>query len=648
MKKKISFLVLLFCALSANAKVSLPKFFSDNMVLQRNVQIPIWGWGNPNEKIVIKFHNQTKNTTTDSEGNWIVRLDVEKAGGPFRLSISGENTIQINNVLVGEVWLCSGQSNMEWLVRYSLNAEEEIKTAENPFIRHIKIEKTINSLPQNDISGGKWNVCDSVTVGDFSAVAYFFAKNLYAELKVPVGIINSSWGGSNIETWISREGFESSDEFKEMIAKMPKISNDSLYKARITLQREKVEQIQKVKLNSFNETAFKEINFDASKLPVLFQPKAWEQQSLGEFDGVVWLRKTINLTKEQSVRPATIFLSAIDDEDITYINGTKAGSMNQWDAERKYAIPKGILKEGKNVIVVKVIDGGGGGGMWGKPENVRLDLENETISLSGDWKFQVESIKLEFNQNEFPSLCYNSMVNSLIPFAFKGVLWYQGESNTERAYQYRKAFPLLIRDWRKKWNNEFPFYFVQLATFKTNGDSNEGSDWAELREAQTMTLSVPKTGMAVTTDIGNPNDIHPINKQPLGKRLADLALNNDYNKPRLCKCPAYKSLAIKNSQAIITFSNANSALIAKDKNGEVNGFEIAGSNQLFYPAKGIIRGNKVIIESSEVPNPVAVRFGWKGDDSDCNLFNAEGLPAVPFRTDDWKMITKDKKYTFLK
>ncbi len=646
MGKYFLLLALLLEALTANAEVVVPKFFSDNMVLQRDALIPIWGWANPNETIEVKFHDQNKITTADSKGNWMVKLDYEKAGGPFQLTISGKNTIQINNVLVGEVWLCSGQSNMEWLVQYSLNAKQEIKTANYPHIRHIKIEKTISSLPQRDISNGKWNVCDSATVRDFSAVAFFFAKNLYNELKVPIGIINSSWGGSNIETWISREGFESSEEFKELISKMPKISFDSLYNGRILKARQHVEQIQKQKLSSLNEALFKEIDFDDSSLPTLLQPKAWEAQSLGEFDGTVWIRKTVELTAEESKTQAEIHLCPIDDEDVTFINGVQVGSMNIWNAPRSYKIPAGTLRTGKNVIAIKIFDGGGGGGMFGDAKGTKLILGGQEKTISGEWRFLVESIKLESNQNEFPSLCYNSMIAPLIPFAFKGVLWYQGESNAERAFQYRTAFPLLIQDWRTKWNNEFPFYFVQLATYKTSGNSNEGSDWAELREAQTMTLSVGKTGMAVTTDIGNPNDIHPINKQPLGKRLADLALNNDYNHPRICNSPMFKSLVIKNNSAIVTFANEKSTLTALGNNGEVRGFEIAGSDKVFYPAKGTIRGNTVIIEGTKPPMPVAVRFGWKGDASECNLFNAEGLPAAPFRTDDWKSLTREKKDTF--
>ena len=633
-------------SLSVNAKVILPKFFSDNMVLQRNVKIPVWGWAKPNEKIEVKFHKQIKNTITDDKGNWSVKLDIEKAGGPFQLNILGENSIQIKNVLVGEVWLCSGQSNMEWMVRYSNNFEEEKKTANNPLIRYIKIEKAINSIVERDIANGNWSVCDSGTVGDFSATSYFFAQKLYAELKVPIGLINSSWGGTNIETWISREGFENSDEFKAMIAKMPKIHIDSLNKEMFSKKIKRIEEFQKSNIKSFNETTFKDNNFDDSNLSTLYHPKAFEEQSFGaDFDGVVWIRKTIELSEDQSKKNATIYLSKIDDVDTTYINGIKIGETNQWDALRIYAIPTGVLKAGKNIIVIKEIDYGGGGGMWGKTDIPKLVLENDTISLAGDWKFQVESIKMETNQNQFPSLCYNAMINPLIPYAFKGIIWYQGESNTERAFQYRKAFPLLIKDWRQKWNYEFPFYFVQLATFDTKGNSNEGSDWAELREAQTMALSVPKTSMIVATDLGNPKDIHPTNKQDIGKRLANLALNNDYGKKRVCKSPQYKSMKIKGNTIIITFENINSIL--EIRGNELKGFEIAGNDKLFYPVNGILKGNQVVLKSENIPHPKAIRFGWKGDDSECNLFNKEGLPASPFRTDDWKSVTSGKEYELI-
>lgn len=627
------------------AKVVLPEIFSDNMVLQRNVLIPVWGWADANESIEVKFHNQVKFAKAGKDGKWSLNLEAENAGGPYELIVKGQNTIEIKNVLVGEVWICSGQSNMEWTVGLSMNAKKEIAEANNSLIRHIKITKDVNSLPNKDFTGGSWEVCDSTTVANFSGVGYFFAKNIYNELRIPVGLINSSWGGTNIETWISREGFEGSDEFKEMIADMPRMNLDSLSKLKVRGSESRIETLQGTKLKDLNTDLFKEFSFDDSKWPVLSQPQLWEQQSIGDLDGVVWLRKTIVLSSPDFRKEAIIELSKIDDNDITYVNGIKVGSTNQWDAKRKYIIPAGVLKEGKNVIAVRVVDNGGGGGIYGDATDLKLSMDNFSVSLTGDWKFQVESIKKITNENSLPSLCYNAMINPLIPFAFQGVLWYQGESNAGRSYQYRKAFPLLINDWRQKWNNPvMPFYFVQLATFNTTGNSNEGCGWAELREAQSLTLQLPNTGMCVTTDIGNPWDIHPTNKQEVGKRLATLALNNLYGKKMVCSGPAYKSMEVNGNQIILSFENTGSGLFTPDKYGYINGFEIAGKDHVFYYAKAFIKGNTVVVSSENVENPIAVHFGWIGDASDCNLFNKEGFPAVPFRTDDWKTVTKDEKY----
>jgi sialate O-acetylesterase len=276
---------------------------------------------------------------------------------------------------------------------------------------------------------------------------------------------------------------------------------------------------------------------------------------------------------------------------------------------------------------------------------MKLTLGNFTMPLSGKWKFQVESILKTTNENSLPSLCYNAMINPLIPFSFKGVLWYQGESNAGRAFQYRKAFPLLINDWRKKWNlGNFPFYFVQLASFEDGGNGNKGSNWAELREAQTMTLQLPNTGMCVATDIGNPKDIHPTNKQDVGKRLAAIALNNLYNKSMICSGPVYQSMEVENNSIILSFNNTGSGLFTPNKYGYLKGFEIAGKDQVFYFAKAYIVNNKVTVWADKVANPVAVRFGWSGDASDNNLFNQEGFPAGPFRTDDWTSVTKEVQY----
>ena len=646
---KAAFLLIVFSVcLPIQASVVLPKLFSDNMVLQRNSPIPVWGWAEPNEKVTVFFNRQTVFATADSNGKWTVNLQSEKAGGPFELIVKGENTIQIKNVLVGDVWLCTGQSNMEWTVGQSINASAELAAADNPFIRHIKISKSISSLPESDFNEGVWQVSNATTTKDFSAVAYFFAKNLYDELRVPIGLINASWGGTNIETWISREGFESSDEFREMIAHMPKLDTASFTKLKLNIKTKQVETVQGVKLETFDSNAFKELSFDDSRLPQLNEPELWETQSLGEFDGVVWLRKTFTLAADESNKSATLELSKVDDNDITFVNGVNVGSTNGWDKIRKYNIPNGVLKPGKNVVVVKVMDNGGGGGIYGNSSDLKLVLEEFSIPLNGNWKFQVESIKNGIQQNEFPSLAYNAMINPLIPYAFRGVIWYQGESNASRAYQYRKAFPLLISDWRQKWNTgNFPFYFVQLATFHSSGNSNEGCSWAELREAQSQTLQLPNTGMVVTTDIGNPKDLHPTNKQEVGRRLAALALHNVYKKDVVSSGPAYKSMNIQGNEARISFGNIGSGLYTSDKTGAVRGFEIAGKDQIFYEANASIKDNTVMLYSEKVTSPIAVRFGWIGNASNNNLFNKEGFPAVPFRTDEWKTVTKEVKYKMM-
>ena len=648
MKRKIALaFIFLVIGNQAQSQVAVAKIFSDNMVLQRNGLIPVWGTAKANEKITVLFHNQTKLTKADKNGNWMIRLDNELAGGPYNLIIKGKQTIEIKNVLVGEVWLCSGQSNMEWSVSQSDNAKNEIADADNYFnIRHIKIEKSINSIPNKDLKNSNWTVCNAANVPDYTGIGYFFAKELYNKLHVPIGIINSSWGGTNIETWISRDAFESSPEFKEMITNMPKVSLDSLSKLKGSDITKRIEKLQDSKLDNSNTNAFKNLSYNDLKWPEINEPEVWEQQSLGDFDGVVWLRKTITLTAEDVKTEGILELSKIDDDDETYVNGIKVGATNGWDLRRKYKILVGILKEGKNVIAVRVVDGGGGGGIYGDSKDLKLTLGIKAISLVGKWKFQVESIKKAVNENSFPSLCFNSMIYPLIPFAYQGVLWYQGESNASRANQYRKAFPLLINNWRQKWNQpKLPFYFVQLASFTTSGNSNEGCGWAELREAQTQTLQLPNTAMVVSTDlVVNPKDIHPTNKLDVGKRFAALALNNLYNTPTICNGPIYKSIEIDEQSIIVSFDNIGSGLYTTDKYGYVKGFEIAGNDKKFYFAKAIIKDNKVVLSNEKVTHPIAVHYSWIGDATESNLFNKEGFPAVPFRTDDWKTVTKEAKY----
>lgn len=655
--KKIFFLLIISFISTAKifADVTLPKIFGDNMVLQRNRSIPVWGWSDPSETITIKFNHQTRTVQADRKGNWKVNLDKELAGGPYQLVIKGKNTVTFKNVLVGEVWICSGQSNMEMPIEgwgKVNNYEREIASANYPQIRHIKIPNTINSTPQKDIPQGDpiatgWKVCSPATAGDFTAAGYFFARELYDQLKVPIGLINTSWGGTHVETWTSREAFEGSPEFKDMISHMPQLNLDSLAAVRKQAIMKKIETLQG-SLPSSNETAsWASADFDDHKWPQMQLPSLWEQKQLSDLDGVVWFRKTIEVSASDAGKEATLELAMIDDNDVTYVNGVKVGGINSYNQHRKYTIPAGVLKAGKNVITVRVEDTGGGGGIYGEGADMKLAIGDNVISLAGNWLFQVEQVYTNagaLGPNSYPTLLFNAMVNPLIPYAFEGVIWYQGEANADRAYQYRKAFPLMITDWRKHWGaGDFPFYFVQLASFnQANGNSNKGSTWAELREAQTMTLSLPNTGMIVTTDIGNSNDIHPKDKQDVGKRLAAIALHNVYQKNVVYSGPMYKSMKVEGNKVIISFTNVGSGLVVK--NGPLKGFEIAGLGQQFFPANATIEGDQVIVQNDNIKIPAAVRYGWKDDAGEDNLFNKEGFPASPFRTDKWKGITEEAKF----
>ncbi|REG96417.1 sialate O-acetylesterase [Flavobacterium aquicola] len=649
MKKSIVFLFLM-AGLLVNANVRVPLLFSDGMVLQRNKQIPVWGWADANEKVQVQFNKQVKTIIADKNGKWMVKLDAEQAGGPFELTISGNNKIVIKDVLIGEVWICSGQSNMEFQVYKTMNSEAEISDSNYPMIRHFGVAQDLSGTPKEDLKAGKWAVSNKENVKDFTAVGYYFAKKLYAQLKIPIGIINTSWGGTCVETWTSREAFEQSDDFKEMIAGVPSVNMDAIFETYKKSLLENIQKIQGFEVTEANQDQFKNLDFNDSKWPEIKVPSLWENQQIGNIDGVVWMRKTITFTADQAKKEAVLYLSKVDDQDITYVNGVQVGTNNIWDAKRIYKIPAGVLKEGTNVIAVKIIDYSGGGGIYGDPADLRIDFNGSAVALDGLWKFNVVNVKISVSPNSYPSLLYNAMVNPLIPYAFEGVLWYQGEANVWRANQYKKAFPLMINDWRTKWNQgSFPFYFVQLSTFdEFGGNSAKGSRWAELREAQTETLKLPNTGMAVSTDIGNAKDIHPTNKQDVGLRLSAIALNNVYGKKQVYSGPMYKSQEIKGKQIIVSFTSLGTGLSASDKNGVLKGFEIAGADKVFYPAKAIIKDNKVIVSSESVPNPVAVHYGWADDDTEINLFNKENFPASPFRTDNWEMVTANEKYNVSK
>jgi sialate O-acetylesterase len=641
-------IIIIFTSTCALGNVRLPKFFGDNMVLQRDQKITIWGWADSNEKITLQFNKQTKSGVADKNGTWAITLNEEKAGGPFQLSITGNNKMSIKNILVGDVWVCSGQSNMEWPLHDTDYATEELKTADYPMIRHFKVQRSVAGTPQMDVKDGEWKVCNTITAGAFTAVGYYFAKQLVKDLNIPIGLINTSWGGTNAETWTSREAFENSDEFKDMINTLPRLNLDSLSQLKNAMLLSELTQFQGKLETPENIIHWKDEKFNDMSWPKLQVPALWSGSLLGNLDGTVWLRKTFALNKAADTE-GLLELGMIDDSDETYVNGIKVGeTKNKYNAKRSYHIPASLLKAGNNVIAVRVEDTGGGGGIYGNAEDVKFTIGNTSIPLAGDWAAQIEQpqINSSIGPNIYPSLLFNAMISPLTPLSIKGVIWYQGETNAARAYQYRIAFPLMITDWRKHWNrNDLPFYFVQLSSFdEHHGNSQSGSTWAELREAQTQTLSLPYTAMAVTTDIGNPDDIHPRNKQDVGMRLALQALTKIYGKKYVCEGPAFKSKKTDGNKIIITYSSIGSGLVVKGD--KLHGFEIAGADQKFYTAEADILGNDVIVSSQQVQHPTQVRYGWADDAGSCNLFNKEGFPAGPFRTDSFKGITEGVKYKF--
>ena len=643
---------LLICVASF-ATVRLPVIFGDNMVLQRGRPIPVWGWGKAGEKIAVKFHLQTKTTKADKSGKWMVTLDTEIAGGPYDLDVTGNNTIHLTNVLVGEVWICSGQSNMEMPIAgwgKIANYQQEIAEAQYPAIRQIKIPLTVNFVPQDDISAGTWKVCSPETAGDFTSVGYFFARELYTRLHVPIGLINSSWGGTMVETWISRGKLENNIEFKSIVASMNPENQLTIAKQRKETLDRKILSMQGPVEKDIDVRTWKDLGLDDSHWGHMSLPGLWEERGLEDLDGLVWFRRSIELAAEDAGKPAILSLGKIDDSDESYLNGTKVGeTKNQYSEQRKYRIPAGVLKAGKNVIAVRVEDTGGGGGLYGEAGDMSLSVGTKSVPLAGDWSFKIEKVaetNMTLGPNSNPTLLFNAMINPLVPFSIKGAIWYQGEANAGRAYQYRESFPMMITDWRQHWHQgDFPFYFVQLSSFNSaNGDSRSGSTWAELREAQTMTLSLPNTGMAVTTDIGDAKDIHPKNKQDVGKRLAAIALHNLYESANEYSGPMYTALRKEGSKILLSFSHVGKGLAAKDKYGYLKGFELAGADRVFHFAKAYISGNQVVVSSDDVPDPIAVHYGWADDAGEANLFNGDGFPASPFRTDDWTGITASNKY----
>ena len=656
--KTISFLRANFLFVSLLIFVAAPKIeaatehpflhplFCDHAVLQRGVPVPVWGWSAPGSKIMVAFAGQSRSAVAGADGKWMVKLkSMRVSAEPRVLSVTNSTTHEsaaINDVLVGDVWLCSGQSNME-MGMMLCNATNDIATANFPLIRLLTVPHHIATSPV-DMLQCHWLPCspDSIkegTWGGFSATAFFFGRELNRELNIPIGLIHSSWGGTIAEAWTSAEGLTPLGDFNQALANL----RDQAAGKNKENYLEIYEQWCRQKDSGTQQGWATAESVDWKSVQM---PQPFEKAGLPGFDGIVWFHKEFDLPADWSGKDLKLDLGSVDDFDTTWFNGVKVGQMNRYDLYRSYTVPAGAVKPGKNVVTVRCLDTGGDGGFTGQANQMHVApvdaAQAAPISLAGSWEMR-DSTPLsqlgvpppppDSSNPNVTTVLYNGMIAPLLPFAIKGAIWYQGESNADRAKQYRRLLPAMIGDWRARFGvGDFPFYIVQLAAFQATNAEPRENNWAELREAQTMTAkNVPNCGLALAIDIGDAGDIHPKNKQEVGRRLALNALAQTYGKKIEYSGPWYRSMTVAGDKVRLKFDHADGGLVAKG--GKLTGFAIAGEDHKFVWADAVIDGNMVVVSSPGISKPVAVRYAWDINPV-CNLYNQAGLPTVPFRTDN--------------
>lgn len=638
------------CTGVLQAKVVLPSVFTDNMVLQQKTDITFYGDATKNKQLTVKtgWNGKEYHTEADGQGKWSLKIPTPAAGGPYEITFSDGKKLQLKNVMIGEVWFCSGQSNMEMPVAgwgKVMNYEQEIAEAAYPAIRLFQVKKNTSLAPLKEVEStlGGWQECSSATVPEFSALAYFYARALWKELNVPIGVIDCTWGGTPVEAWTSHETLRQVMGFREEMDKLERLGFDPNRMEQAyseerahwqSLFTEKDKGMENGKL-CWTAPSLSEEDWQTISLPGY-----WEGKGLKDFDGIIWFRRSLEIPAEWAGKPLTLRLGMIDDEDITYFNGVEIARGAGYMTPRTYTIPAKLVKAGKAVLAVRVSDFGGEGGIHGKAEELYVEADGKRISLAGDWKYRIGlSLKgfpsapvSPIQSSSYPTVLFNAMVKPWTAFPIKGVIWYQGEANVGRSEQYGDLFPALITDWRRQWRSDFPFYFVQLANFMESKKIQPNSEWAALREAQTKALKLDQVGMAVTIDIGLADDIHPKNKQEVGRRLALLALAGSYGKNVSSSAPVFQNYIIKGDKMELDFGQKQDRFKIKDTT--LKGFTIAGPDRVFYSAEAMVQNGKIIVSSPKVSVPLAARYGW-ADNPDCNLYGENGLPVAPFRTDCW-------------
>jgi len=655
---------------------SLAPLIKDNMVLQQESKVPLWGRGTPGTLVVIRASwGETGESLIQPDGRWMVTLQTPSAGGPYTLEIKHGNTAtMVTNVLTGEVWLCSGQSNMQmpmsgWPPGDTVeSASQEIRGAVYPEIRLCTVRRTYSAVPE---FGGdaSWVECTSATVGDFSATAFFFGKELHKALNVPVGLIHSSWGGTPVEAWTSARSLSRVPEFSKALSILPECAEARRQTEKWLRMFPALDLKGRTGENKWrdlrcDDSACAARSYEDTAWKTMRLPALWETTEMGNFDGVVWFRKTIAVPPGWAGKNLVLELGPIDDMDITFVNGVRVGGyegVGYYNAKRFYPVPGGIVDSTEMNIAVRVVDNQGGGGIYGEPKSMLLrpELPGDTLSLAGDWKYvpvaelMGDSLfvfgplgnryegrprsPLDISEDT-PTALYNGMISPLVPFAIRGAIWYQGEDNAGHGQQYKTLFPLMIEDWRTDFAAEdFPFYYVQIAPY----DYGTATQSQYLREAQTATLSVKNTGMAVTMDIGNAKNIHPANKRDVGRRLALWALAKTYGRRMIYSGPIYRTFKVRNGSIELSFDHAENGLVLKE-GIKGNSFQIAGPDRQFRDAVVNARGKTLTVSNIAIKHPVAVRYAFENTPA-ATLFNKAGLPAPSFRTDDWEDAATSKE-----
>lgn len=685
MKRTLLSLVLGFAALYAQAEVKLPGWMSSNMVLQQRTTIHLTATAKKGAtvKITTSWDQQTQKIQADKQtGAFAFDLKVPVAGGPYTLTFDDGRKRVLENVMAGEVWFCSGQSNMEMPVKgwgKVLNWEQEVAAADHPLVRLFQVDRAVAHKPQTEVPLGHtqgWAVCSPQMVEEFSAAAYFFARDLSQRLGIAVGVVNSSWGGTPAESWVSFEQLKNVTGFEQQLQRIQATGFDdekinALYQSDRDEWNRKFYATDRGLVNGdINQPRWTSAEASDADWKTMTLPSLWEKSGLPNLDGIVWFRKTIDIPAELAGKELTLKLGRIDDEDITFWNGEQIGKTSGWNLSRTYTIPGRLVKAGANTIVVRAFDSGGEGGIDGDPKDLCLTIGQTTLPLAGEWHYAVGLNARNIGEapksptdSWYPCNLYNAMVAPFLDMPIRGFLWYQGCSNVGRAIQYESLFETLIHDWQARFNRNaevaaypkpapaqndrrrflqqdskaLPFYFVQIANYRWRKDLQPESEWAAIREAQRKALQLDGVGMAVNIEIGEAMDIHPKNKQEVGRRLALLAMNRTYGIEVSCAAPEFYGMRVQDGRALLTFRPVAGSE-SLEPNADVKGFSIAGPDHVWHVAKARVEGERwmqrVVVESPEVPHPVAVRYAW-ADNPECDLRTTAGLPVGPFRTDDW-------------